>query len=186
MSHPKTLGGHLIFQKVTQFFCRLQGMKIIHKTVWWNLLMNGWGTRVGQDCENAEHATERLPGHTMTRSLSGSHTRVLCVRQWPTSFHQLAFSYKSVCNCIIPTIDKRDNPSLCEHQRCPHSPARISTNPVHWEEGLGEEETWHFISAGGNNLQTSWFQRETYLSMVKFLQCDLLLPFMWGLVWTSA
>lgn len=122
---------------------------------------------------------------TQWQGLSGSHTRVPCVRQWPTSFHQLAFSYKSVCNCIIPTTDKRDNPSLCEHQRCPHSPARISTNPVHWEEGLREEETSHFISAGGNNLQASWFQRETYLSMVKFLQCDLILPFMWGLVWTS-
>lgn len=100
---------------------------------------------------------------TQWQGLRVSHSRVLCVRQWPTSFHQLAFSYTSVCNCIIATADQRDNPSLCEHQRCPHSLTRISTNPVHWEEDLGEEETSYFIPDGGKHLQAGWFQRKIYI-----------------------
>lgn len=35
---------------------------------------------------------------TQWQGLRVSHSRVLCVRQWPTSFHQLAFSYTSVCS----------------------------------------------------------------------------------------
>lgn len=41
-SHPKTLEGHLIYQKVTHVFLQTpRNEDNTYKTVWWNHLMNG-------------------------------------------------------------------------------------------------------------------------------------------------